>query len=277
MPLWLLHDPPVLDERLRPAGPFEPSWSLHPSVLIGTALLAALYVWGIGPARRRWSLGPPAGAWRILAFVLSTVVLLVSLNGPIHDLSDYYLFWVHMVQHLLLTLVWPPLLLLSLPDWLLRPVLVRPAVLPLWRFFTRPLVAGLIFTATIAFWHTIRFYDLMMRVHEVHILTHLMFMAAAILLWWPVMSPLKEAPPLPMGFRMLYIFLASLPMQLVAALITFADTVLYPWYADAPRTFGLDVENDQLLGALLMWIPGNLYMFGAIGIIFFLWARQEKA
>ena len=277
MPLWLLHDPPVLDERLRPAGPFEPSWSLHPSVLIGTALLAALYVWGIGPARRRWSLGPPAGAWRILAFVLSTVVLLVSLNGPIHDLSDYYLFWVHMVQHLLLTLVWPPLLLLSLPDWLLRPVLVRPAVLPLWRFFTRPLVAGLIFTATIAFWHTIRFYDLMMRVHEVHILTHLMFMAAAILLWWPVMSPLKEAPPLPMGFRMLYIFLVSLPMQLVAALITFADTVLYPWYADAPRTFGLDVENDQLLGALLMWIPGNLYMFGAIGIIFFLWARQEKA
>lgn len=277
MPLWLLHDPPVLDERLRPAGPFEPSWSLHPSVLIGTALLAALYFWGIGPARRRWSLGPPAGAWRILAFVLSTVVLLVSLNGPIHDLSDYYLFWVHMVQHLLLTLVWPPLLLLSLPDWLLRPVLVRPAVLPLWRFLTRPLVAGLIFTATIAFWHTIRFYDLMMRVHEVHILTHLMFMAAAILLWWPVMSPLKEAPPLPMGFRMLYIFLVSLPMQLVAALITFADTVLYPWYADAPRTFGLDVENDQLLGALLMWIPGNLYMFGAIGIIFFLWARQEKA
>lgn len=277
MPLWLLHDPPLGSERLRPAGPFEPAWSIHPSVIIGTALLAALYFWGIGPARRRWNLGPPASPWRVLAFVLSSVVLLVSLNGPIHDLSDYYLFWVHMVQHLLLTLVWPPLLIASLPEWLLRPLIVRPGVLPVWRFFTRPLVAGIIFTVTIAFWHTIRFYDLMMRVHEVHVLTHLMFMAAAVLLWWPVMSPLKEVPPLPMGFRMLYIFLVSLPMQLVAALITFSKSVLYPWYADAPRTFGLDVQNDQLLGALLMWIPGNLYMFGAIGIVFLLWSRQEKA
>jgi putative membrane protein len=183
-----------------------------------------------------------------------------------------------MVQHLLLTLVWPPLLIASMPGWLLRPVLTaKPGVLKLWRFLTRPLVAALIFTATIAFWHTIRFYDLMMRIHEVHVVTHLMFMGAAILLWWPVMSPVEEAPPLPMGMRMLYIFLASLPMQLVAALITFADDVLYPWYAGAPRTWGLNVEDDQLLGALLMWIPGNLYMFGAIALIFFLWARQEQA
>src|SRR5690606_24967015 len=71
MPLWLLHDPPLGAERLRPEGPFEAAWSIHPSVIIGTALLAGLYFWGIGPARRRWSLGPPAGPWRILAFVLS--------------------------------------------------------------------------------------------------------------------------------------------------------------------------------------------------------------
>lgn len=274
--LWLLHDSPLLDERVRPAGPFELSWSLHPSVLAGTALLAALYFWGIGPARRRHELGPPASGWRVLAFVASCIVLLVSLNGPIHDLSDYYLFWVHMVQHLLLTLVWPPLLIASLPSWLVRPLVAHRRVLPVWRFLTRPVVAGLIFTITIAFWHTVRFYDLMMRVHEVHVVTHLMFMGAAILLWWPVMSQVEEAPPLPMGLRMLYIFLVSLPMQLVAALITFADSVLYPWYADAPRTWGLDVRNDQLLGALLMWVPGNLYMFGAIAIIFFLWARQES-
>ena len=81
------------------------AWSLHPSVLIGTGLLGALYFWGIGPLRRRHDLGPPAEplAGR-LVLRRPLLVLLLSLNGPMHDLSDYYLFSAHMVQHLLLTL-----------------------------------------------------------------------------------------------------------------------------------------------------------------------------
>ena len=67
-------------------------WSLHPSVLLGTGLLGALYFYGIGPSRRRTRSGPPAPAWQIASFCSALVVLLVSLNGPIHDLSDYYLF-----------------------------------------------------------------------------------------------------------------------------------------------------------------------------------------
>ena len=100
-----------------------------------------------------------------------------------------------------------------------------------------------------------------MREHEVHIVTHLLFMATATLMWWPVMSPLAELPRLPYGLGMLYLFLVGIPMQVVAALITTSDQVLYPWYSVAPRTWGLSPLDDQQLGGLLMWVPGNIYMF----------------
>jgi putative membrane protein len=264
-----------MDDRLRPTVPYEWAWSLHPSVLIGTGILGALYFYGIGPLRRRhgW---PPPSPWQILSFSAALLVLLGSLNGPVHDLSDYYLFTMHMVQHLVLTLVFPPLLLAGIPEWLLRPLLGKPGVLPVARFLTRPWVAAFLFSVSVAAWHLRPFYDLMMRSHEVHIATHLMFMVTATLMWWPVMSPLPELR-LPTGVSMLYLFLVGIPMQVVAALITFADEVLYPWYVTAPRMWGLSPLDDQQLGGLIMWVPGNLYIFAAIGVLFFRWAREEGA
>ena len=266
----------MLDERVRPTAPYEWSLALHPSVIIGTGVLGALYFYGIGPYRRRHGL-PPASRGQIASFCAALVVLLLALNGPVHDLSDYYLFSMHMVQHLVLTLLFPPLLLAGIPEWLLRPLLARPGVFPTGRFLTRPLVAALLFSASIGVWHLGLFYDLMMRSHEVHIATHLLFMVTATLMWWPVMGPSPELPRLPTGPAMLYLFLVGIPMQIVAALITFADEVLYPWYLAAPRMWGLSPLDDQQLGGLLMWVPGNLWLFAAIGVLFFRWAREEEA
>jgi putative membrane protein len=102
-----------------------------------------------------------------------------------------------------------------------------------------------------------------------------MFMMAATIMWWPVMSPSPELPRLSPGLGMLYLFLVGIPMQLVAALITLANRVLYPWYSAAPRMWGLSPLDDQRLGGLLMWVPGNLWMFLAIGVVFFRWARES--
>ena len=272
LPLALL-----LDERARPTGPYEWSWSLHPSVLIGTGLLGALYFWGIGPLRRRLDLGPPPPpAWQVASFCGGLLVLLLALNGPMHDLSDYYLFSAHMVQHLLLTLLLPPLLIAGTPGWLLQPLLRRPGGRAAARILTKPVVAAVLYTVTIATWHLTPFYELMMRNHDVHIATHLMFIVAATILWWPVMSPVPELPRLPYGLGMLYLFLVGIPMQIVAALITLSDEVLYPWYSAAPRTWGLLPLEDQQLGGLLMWVPGNLWMFLAIGVLFFKWSRETE-
>jgi putative membrane protein len=271
LPLALL-----LDERVRPTGPYEWGWSLHPSVLIGTGLLGALYFWGIGPLRRRLDLGPPPPAWQVASFCGGLLVLLLALNGPMHDLSDYYLFSAHMVQHLLLTLLLPPLLIAGTPGWLLQPLVRRPGVRIVARIITKPVVAAVLYTVTIAVWHLTPFYELMMRNHDVHITTHLMFIVAATILWWPAMSPVPELPRLPYGMGMLYLFLVGIPMQIVAALITLSNEVLYPWYSAAPRTWGLTPLEDQQLGGLLMWVPGNLWMFLAIGVLFFKWSRETE-
>jgi putative membrane protein len=271
LPLALL-----LDERARPTGPYEWGWSLHPSVLIGTGLLGALYFWGIGPLRRRLGLGPPPPGWRVASFCGGLLVLLLALNGPMHDLSDYYLFSAHMVQHLLLTLLLPPLLIAGTPGWLLQPLLRSPLLRTVARVLTQPVVAAVLYTVTIAVWHLTPFYELMMRSHDVHIATHLMFIVAATILWWPVMSPVPELPRLPYGMGMLYLFLVGIPMQIVAALITLSDEVLYPWYAVAPPTWGLTPLEDQQLGGLLMWVPGNLWMFLAIGVLFLKWAKESE-
>src|SRR4051812_31739915 len=141
------------DPRPRPTVPYDWTWSFHPSVLLGTGLLGALYFYGIGPLRRRHSWGPPAKPAQIISFVAALVVLVLSLNGPIHDLSDYYLFSVHMVQHLVLTLLFPPLLIMGTPAWLLRPLVRRPSVLAVGRLLTRPWFAALLFSVSIAVWH----------------------------------------------------------------------------------------------------------------------------
>ena len=266
----------MVDERVRPTAPFEWSWSLHPSVILGTGLLGALYFYGIGPYRRRRGL-PPASPGQVASFSAALLVLVLALNGPVHDLSDYYLFSMHMVQHLALTLLFPPLLLAGIPGWLLGPLLARAPVLRIGRVLTRPWVAAAVFSVSIAVWHLGFFYDLMMRSHEVHIATHLMFMVTATLMWWPVMGPAPELPRLQPGPAMLYLFLVGIPMQIVAAMITFADEVLYPWYVVAPRTWGLSPLDDQQLGGLLMWIPGNLWIFAAIGVLFFRWAKEAEA
>jgi putative membrane protein len=265
----------LTDDRARPMTPFEPAWALHPSVIGGTALLAGLYGWGIGPWRRKHGY-PPAPAWRIACFAAAMVVMLVSLNGPIHDLSDYYLFSIHMVQHLLLTLVLPPLLIAGLPGWLTDGLARYPTVRAIGRFLTHPLVAGALFTVTLTAWHFVPAYDLMMRNHEVHVATHLMFMVTAVIMWWPAMSPSTLLPPLRYGLRALYLFLVSIPMQIVAAIITFADEVLYDWYSVAPRTWGLSPKDDQQLGGLLMWVPGNMYMLAAIAVVFYVWAKNDS-
>ena len=242
------------------------AWDLHPSVVIGLVLLGGLYVsWGGLAARRR----------QVAAFVGALVVLFFALNGPLHNLSDDYLFSAHMAQHLVLTLLFPPLLLYGTPAWvarrLLRPAWVRRVAAAV----TRPLVAAALFTAPMALWHLPVFYEAALRHHPLHIVQHLVFLATAVLMWWPVLSPVPEVPRLHYAGQLLYLFLLGIPMSVVGALITLADQVLYPFYAAAPRVFGLPPLADQQIGGLMMWVPGGLVFWLAMTVVWFRWSASE--
>ncbi|MBI1795829.1 MAG: cytochrome c oxidase assembly protein [Candidatus Eisenbacteria bacterium] len=265
-----------LDRFGRPIPPFDwHRWEYHVSTLVGIAVLAILYLWAIGPMRRRLADAEPVPPWRIASFFLGLTVAFFALNGPIHDLSDYYLFSVHMAQHLMLTQLMPPLLLLGVPNFALSP-LVRPRwVQSIAGFLTRPAVAFALFTLSFTGWHVQPAYDLMMRNHNVHIVTHVQFMVTAVIMWWPILSPMREFPRLPHGGQMLYLFLIGVPMMLVAAMITLADVVLYPWYSGSPRVLGITPLDDQRYGGMLMWVPGGLFYWAAMSIVYFAWVKRE--
>jgi putative membrane protein len=237
-------------------------------VLVGLALLGGLYVyWGGLKAPRR----------QIAAFAGALVVLGLSLNGPLHNLSDRYLFSAHMAQHLVLTLVFPPLLLYGTPAWVIRPLLRPRAIRGVARWATRPLVAGAIFSAPITLWHFPQFYESALEHHPLHIVQHLVFLATAVIMWWPVLSPVSELPRASYPTQLIYLFALGLPMSLAGALITLSGSVLYPFYAAAPRLWGLAPLADQQLGGLAMWVVGTIYLWVAASVVWFRWAMREEA
>src|SRR5712664_4181988 len=247
-------------------------WDIHPSVAAGLVLLGGLYVYlgGLRGTSRR----------KIAAFVRSLLVLFGALNGPLHNLSDQYLFSAHMAQHLLLTLVFPPLLLYGTPAHVIRPLLRPPWVMALGRVVTRPLAAALLFTGPIVIWHVPLLYEAALRHHNLHILQHLVFLTTAVIMWWPVLSPVPELPRIPHLLQMLYLFLLGIPMSITGALITLSGSVLYPFYAAAPRVWNLSPIDDQQIGGLLMWVLGGLMLWIVMTAIWFrysVWDARSDA
>lgn len=214
-------------------------------------------------------------AGRIAAFcgALGTAVLAVT--GPLHELADRSLVSAHMLQHLLLTLVVPPLLLAGTPRWVLLPAVRLRPVARIGRTLTRPLPALAIFSAVFAAWHVPFLYQWALRHHGVHAVEHLLLVASALLLWWPVLSPLPEWPRLQPAAQLLYLFVAGIPMVPVAAFLTLSDQILYPFYGEAPWQWGLSPLADQRLGGVLMWIGGPMVFLIAMTIVYFRWMGRD--
>jgi putative membrane protein len=227
-----------------------------------------LYAWRC----RRQKLRPTA--LQIIALAAGLITLFFSLNGPLHDLSDDYLFSAHMVQHLVLTFIVAPLLIIGTPGWMLRPALQYGWVRAMAQWLTRPGVCFLSFNVVFAAWHLPPLFNLAMAHHPIHIFEHLMFLVTATLLWWPFLSPLPELPRLSYPGQMLYAFLTTLPMSVTAVYISLADHILYPAYAAAPRISSLTPMQDQQLGGLIMWVPGGLFFGVIMTFVFFKWVAS---
>ncbi len=247
------------------------------SILVGCIYLAGGYLLATGPARRRygWSDHPPTTR-QTTSFMLAVALIFFSLNGPLHRLSDDYLFSAHMVQHMLVMLLMPPLLIAGLPDWLIRAGLrVRPVRI-MARFLTHPVTAFVAYNVVFIGWHFPQMYNWALINHDVHILQHLTFMTVSVMMWWPVVNPVKELEIIPTGpLLILYVFVFGIPATALSAMLTLSDSVFYPWYAMAPRVSSLSALDDQRLGGLIMWVPGMLIFWTAMTVVFFRWTRDE--
>jgi len=255
-----------------------PPFALHPDAIAVAVALEGSYLWALA------RLGPqsvsegqaPASRRQITWFSSGAAVILVASSWPIHDLSERYLFSVHMVQHTLISLVAPPMLLLGMPAWLLRRMLRPRALRAIVRTLTRPFIALVIFNAVIVLTHWPLVVDLMLRHHPLHLVGHLVLFSAATLMWWPVVSPLPEMPTLSYPGRMLYLFLQSIVPTVPASFLTFGSTPLYSFYVSAPRIWGWSALTDQTVAGLIMKLAGGAILWTVIAVIFFKWYLLEQ-
>ncbi len=251
--------------------PHPEVWLLNAGLLI--AYLAALRFWGPqrAPAGR-----PPVETWRKACFITGVIVLWLSADWPLHDISENHLFSAHMLQHLLYMFVVPPLLLLGLPAWLLRSLVGSGRRLRALRWVTRPVPALLISNAVIVFIHWPAIVDLQVTSEAGHLAIHALLLTGMMLMWWPVIPPLPETASLSQPAKMLYLFLQSFIPTVPASFLTFAAEPLYRIYEGKDLLWGLDAVTDQRISGLLMKIGGGLILWAVIAFLFFRWSSQEN-
>ncbi|MGE5225994.1 MAG: cytochrome c oxidase assembly protein [Planctomycetaceae bacterium] len=220
--------------------------------------------------------GQPTPARAKHLFLLGMAILWVASDWPMHELSDDYLFSAHMLEHLLYMLVAAPLLVAGVPAWMWRRLLRPRGVRAVWHFLTRPVVALAFFNGVLLFVHWPAIVEAQVTSEAAHFWLHALMLFAALVMWWPIVSPLPEMPPLNPPAQMLYLFLQSLAPTIPASFLTFGRTLLYPAYAADPRIWGIGPLTDQLVAGLIMKLLGSAILWVVIGSVFFQWANRER-
>jgi cytochrome c oxidase assembly factor CtaG len=251
-------------------------WLFEPSIVLGLAVLYAGYLFATGRRRNRFKGNRPLTSGQFGAFTAGIIVLIIALLSPLDPLGDRYLFTAHMTQHMLLTLVAPPLLLLGTPGWLFEPLRSSRRLMEMLRRLANPYIAFLSFNMVFALWHAPSLYNAALASEPLHVLEHLTFIGTALLTMLPIMSPTPLLPRLAPPVQVFYLFLQSLFPTALGAIIAFDSTPLYSFYVQAPRIWGLSVMEDQLYAGLIMWIGGALFWLFALTIVFFKWFNREE-
>lgn len=211
-----------------------------------------------------------------LAFVGAMVLLWVASDWPMHDISEEYLYSVHMIQHLLITLVVPPLIWAAIPEWLARLALSGDGSVGVWvRRLARPVAAGLLFNFMVAVSHIPWVVSTSVESGALHYFVHLLLFASAMAMWLPVCGPIPELHMREPG-KMVYLFLMSVVPTVPGGFLTFAQGAVYSAYDHDVRLWGIGLQADQQAAGLIMKLVGGMYLWTWIGVLFFRWAGAQQ-
>jgi putative membrane protein len=256
-----------------------PTWVPIPAAwLIDAAFIAGYWIAIVRVGPRFTVPGQRAvSRLQITSFALGVLAVEVAADWPVHPIAEQSTYSVHMVQHLLLSMVAPPLLLLGLPAWLLRWMLGPPSRrFRVVRRLARFLPALVIFNIVIVLTHWPQLVDASLRDGGLHFSVHAMIFLTSFIVWLPVLSPLPEIPRLAPPSRLAFLFLQSIVPTLPASFLTFGTSELYQFYAHKANIWGLTPIQDQQIAGLIMKIGAGVLLWGVMAIIFFRWAADEE-
>jgi cytochrome c oxidase assembly factor CtaG/ferredoxin len=243
------------------------SWAFLPVPAFGLLATALVYLRGWSKLRRQVPARYPLS--RLVCFLAGLAAIYLSLASPLDSFASF-LLTAHMAQHLLLTMVAPPLLLLGAPQLpllrglprrlvtrVLGPFLLWPLLRSFLHRLMHPIVCWVLFVLSNVLWHIPDFYELALRSPGWHKVEHFCFLATALLFWWHVVQPWPSHPYWPRWTLIPYLLLADLQNTALGGFLSFYDRVAYPTYASAPR-FGIEPLSDQATAGVIMWVPGSI-------------------
>jgi putative membrane protein len=221
------------------------------SVCISTGLIFAALMYLLGWLRNRSSNRESVARWRPWVFLIGLLCIWIATVSPLGEL-DHALLTAHMVQHLLLMTIAPPLILLGAPVKPLAHLRSR-SMQTIGRALTQPAFCWLAAAGTLVAWHIPSMFMLGMRSEAWHAIEQVSFLASGLLFWWPVVQPWQRASHRSEWSTLLYLFLATLPCDILSGFLVFCDRVVYPVYFSTPQPLGFSALQDQQCAGALMW------------------------
>jgi len=205
---------------------------------------------------------------QVFTFSLMIGLLWLSTDWPMHDIAEEYLYSVHMVQHMSLTMFIPPLALMSTPEWLFRIIIGEGRVRRVVGFATKPVVAAIVYNVGVMVSHVPGVVNVSASNSPVHYLVHVFLMTTAFMMWTPLVSPAREWR-VSDGTKMIYLFSMSFVPTIPAGWLTFAENPVYKHYNTPVRVWGVNVMSDQQAAGAIMKLGGSVFMWIIIIFIFF--------
>ena len=242
---------------------FAVAWDFEPAVIVGCAALFFAYLWVVRFRMNR----------KTALFGSGVLLMLLTLIGPLDFLGDNYLFSAHMMEHILLYLAVPPLLLLGLPPAPVRSLLSIEIAAKAERVLRRPTIACLVAVGAMWLWHLPVLYNAALNHEWLHVVEHLSLLLTGTIFYWPIFTPLQSHRLSPV-VGAVYIFTAMTANMILGILLTYSPLGYYPAYMRSSDGTGLfrlirtvwelDPQSDLNLGGMFMWIIGGLMYFASL-------------
>ncbi len=250
----------------------------RPSWILAMIAVAVLYFYLLGPLRHKFADSRPLGAGRKISFLSGLLLTYLMLGSPLNLIGLELLFSMHMMQQSIMFFIVPPLILMGIPAWMIRPLLAHARVKKTVEILTKPSVSIVLFNFTLSFYHFPMIFDYMAE-HPLGMeLYHTVIEITAFAMWWNVTCPVPEMEKMSGLIKVIYLVVNGLLLYPACALIIFADRVVYDAYANAPLFVTLlPPLEDQSTGGVVM----KLMQEGMIGVgitfVFYRWARKVRA